>query len=172
MIFSSQLDSGATNQRVIVSANPSYGIAFGMRINEEDLVELRWARQDTDFHVEKAAQISSNQRLILDQFHGDFTHEFILDEWPPWARPFITGSLGATHMRDNSNSFTRFSFGLATGIKVYVNRHLGFRVQAAWLPILVDPEVNAFVCGGGCVVRVGGQLISQGEFSLGPALRF
>jgi hypothetical protein len=25
------------------------------------------------------------------------------------------------------------------------------------LPIWVNPEVNAFVCGGGCVVRLGGR---------------
>jgi hypothetical protein len=172
MTFTSQAGSAATNPRVIVNANPSYGIAFGMRINEEDLVEFRWARQDTDVHVENTAQTSSNQRLILDQFHADFTHEFILDEWPPWARPFITGSVGATRMRDHTNDFTRFSFGLATGIRVYANRHFAFRVQAAWLPVVVDPELKAFVCGGGCVVRVGGTLISQGEFTVGPVLRF
>jgi hypothetical protein len=171
MSFASQQQAGGSGPRIIVNANPSYGIAAGLRIDEENLVEFRWARQDTDAHVENAAP-SFKQRLVLDQFHGDFTHEYILDEWPVWARPFITGSVGATHVSSGTNSFTRFSFGLGAGIKIYANRHLGFRFQAAWLPLLIDPEVRAFVCGGGCVVRVGGTLVSQGEFTMGPLLRF
>jgi hypothetical protein len=172
MTLTSQPDSGASNPRILVNSNPSYGIAFGMRINEEDLVEFHWARQDTDLHLQDTAQRSSNQRLILDQFHADFTHEYILDQWPGWARPFIAGSVGATHLSGGSNSFARFSFGLGTGIKVYANPHFGFRIQAMWLPLLIDPEVKAFVCGGGCVVQVGGKLVSQGEFTMGPVLRF
>jgi hypothetical protein len=172
MSFAPQQQSGGRNPRIIVNTNPGYGVALGVRIDEQNLVEFHWTRQDTDAHVENAAPVYFKQRLILDQFHGDFTHEYILDEWPVWARPFITGSVGATHVSSGANSFTRFSFGLGAGIKVYANRHIGFRVQAAWLPLLIDPEVRAFICGGGCVVRVGGTLVSQGEFTMGPVLRF
>jgi hypothetical protein len=161
-----------SNARVVFDASPSYGLAFGVRLDEENLVEFRWARQDTYFHLEDTSQTSVRQRAILDQFHGDFTHEYIFDDYP-WARPFMIGSVGATHVSGASNSsFTRFSFGLGAGVKVFANRHLGFRVQAEWLPVWVDPEVKAFVCGGGCVVRLGGQLSSQGEITIGPLLRF
>jgi len=109
----------------------------------------------------------------LDQFHGDFTHEYILEDWPR-VRPFITGSLGATHVSGvEHGSFTRFSFGLG-------NWNQGLRQspprlqisRAAWLSIWVSPEVKAFVCGGGCVIRLGGKLSSQGEITSGPVLRF
>ena len=172
MSFTGQLESGATSPRVLVNSGPSYGLAFGMRIDEENLVEFHWARQDTQVHIENGTSASSNQRLVLDEFHGDFTHEYILDEWPRWARPFITGTVGATYVSGPANRFARFSFGLGTGIKLQVNRHLGFRVEAAWLPLLIDPEVKAFICGGGCVVHLGGKLVSQGEFTMGPVLRF
>ncbi len=50
---------------------------------------------------------------------------------------------------------------------------IGFRVQAQWLPIWVNPEVKAFACGGGgCVVVLGGRLVHQGEISIGPIFRF
>jgi hypothetical protein len=166
----SQVDR--SNSQVIFESSPSYGIAFGMRLDEEDLVEFRWARQDTYMHLEDVSQSSAKQRVTLDQFHGDFTHEYTLDEWPSWARPFVMGSVGATHIVGPGNGFTRFSFGLGTGIKIFANRHLGFKFQAEWLPIWVTPEVNGFVCGGGCVVRFGGSLSFQGEFSAGPILRF
>ena len=66
-----------SNARIVFDANPSYGLAFGMRLEEEDVVEVRWARQDTHFHLEDALRTSTSERAILDQFHGDFSHEYI-----------------------------------------------------------------------------------------------
>jgi hypothetical protein len=172
MRFTGQLESGGVNPAIVVNSDPSYGFAFGVRIDEENLVEFHWARQNTKLHAENLVLVPSSQRIVVDQFHGDFTHEYILDEWPRWARPFITGSVGATYVSGGPDTFTRFSFGLGTGIKLQANRHIGFRIEAAWLPILINPEIKTVVCGGGCVVHLAGQLVSQGEFSMGPVLRF
>lgn len=172
MSFTGQPESGGTNPHIVINSGPSYGFAVGMRIDDENLVEFHWARQDTKIHAENTGFVPFSQRIVVDQFHGDFTHEYILDEWPRWARPFITGTVGATYVSGGANTFTRFSFGLGTGIKFQANRHLGFRIEAAWLPILVNPELRTLVCGGGCVIHLAGQLVSQGEFSMGPVLRF
>ena len=41
------------NPRVVLDSNPSYGASFGVRLrNEDDLVEIRWARQDSYVHTE------------------------------------------------------------------------------------------------------------------------
>jgi hypothetical protein len=157
---------------LVLDARPSYGMAVGVRLNEEDLIEFRWARQNTRVRLEDGSPSSSN-KVVLDQFHGDFTHEYILDEWPHWVRPFVMGSIGATRIADTTNvGFTRFSFGLGTGVKVFPTRHLGFRVQGQWLPIVVNPEVRSFICGGGCLVHLSGTLVSQGEVAVGPVFRF
>lgn len=161
-----------SNARVVFDSSPSYGAAFGFRLDDDNLVEFRWARQDTYMRVEEFGQSSGRQRVVLTQFHGDFTHEYVIEDWPPWARPFVLGSIGATHIVGPSNGFTRFSFGLGGGVKFFANRHLGFKLQGEWLPIWVTPEINGFVCGGGCVARFGGTVSSQGEFSAGPVLRF
>lgn len=160
------------NRRVVVDASPSYGASFGVRLREEDLVEVRWARQDSHVHSEEITPQLPRQRMILDQFHGDFSHEFFIENWPPWARPFVLGSVGATHVSSSTNiNFTRFSFGLGGGIRLYANRHFGFKVQAEWLPVLTDPHV-AFICGGGCIVHIADTLASQGEVLASPILRF
>jgi hypothetical protein len=158
---------------LILDAKPSYGLAVGMRLNEEDLIEIRWARQYSYAHLEGAAP-SSNEKVTMDQFHGDFTHEYILENWSPRARPFVMGSVGATRIAGgpNNNSFNRFSFGLGGGIKFYFTRHLGWRIQGEWLPIVVSPEVGSFVCGGGCVVQLSVTAVSQGEIVSGPLFRF
>lgn len=160
------------NPRVVVDPSPSYGVSFGVRPREEDLVEVRWARQDSYVHAEEITPLPPRQRVILDQFHGDFSHEPLVEDWPWWAKPYVLASVGATHASGSTNiNFTRFSFGIGGGIRFYATRHFGFKIQAEWLPVLVDPQV-AFVCGGGCIVHVGGNVASQGEVFVGPILRF
>jgi len=160
-----------TNPRVVLDATPSYGFAFGFRLHEDDLVEFRWARQASHTHFENAYPGSPTQNATLNQFHGDFSHEYVIEEWRSWARPFVMLSVGATHVSGNPASFTRFSFGMGGGVKFYLSRHVGFRMQAQWLPVLVDPYGVA-VCGAGCVVHIGGTLSSQGEVAVGPMIRF
>ena len=161
------------NPRIVLDASPSYGVSFGVRIRaEEDLIEIRWARQDSYVQAEEIAPQPPRQRVILDQFHGDFSHEPLVEDWPSWAKPFVIASIGATHVSgDTSINFTRFSFGIGGGIRLYASRHLGFKIQAEWLPIVVDPHV-AFICGPGCIIHVGGAVSSQGEVLVGPILRF
>ena len=160
------------NPRVVVDASPSYGVSFGVRLEEDGLVEIRWARQNSYIHSEDVSLPIPRQRAILDQFHGDFSREYVVDEWRPWARPFVLLSVGATHVSSSTNSnFTRFSFGMGGGVRFYPSRHVGFKIQAEWLPVLLNPQV-AFVCGAGCIVHVGGSLGSQGEVMVGPMLRF
>lgn len=161
-----------TNPRVVLDANPSYGVSFGVRLHEDDLVEVRWARQDSYVHSNDISPPPPRQRVIFDQFHGDFSHEYVVEDWGPWAKPFVMASVGATHVSGNPNiNFTRFSFGIGGGVRFYATRHFGFKVQAEWLPVFVDPRV-AFICGSGCIVHVGGTVSSQGEVLVGPLLRF
>ena len=161
------------NPRAVLDASPSYGASVGMRLkNADDLVEIRWARQDSYIHAEDITPQPARQRVILDQFHGDFSHEAVIEDWASWARPYVLASVGGTHVSSSTNiDFTRFSFGIGGGVRFYASRHFGFKIQAEWLPVFVDPHV-AFICGPGCIVHVGGTVSSQGEVFVGPILRF
>jgi len=171
--FSSQPSSGEVSSNLLLDPSLSYGIAFGARIDEDNLVEFRWARQKTHLHTGSTVSIPFSEAAMLDQFHLDFTHEYAIEGWPVGARPFVMGSVGASRISNASNgSFVRFSMGLGGGIKFFLNRHFGVRVQAQWLPLFVDPEVVSFVCGGGCVVHLNAGLSSQGEVAIGPIFRF
>ena len=143
-----------------------------MCLHEDGLVEIRWARQDSCVHREDILPQPPRQRVILDQFHGDFSNEPFVEEWPHGVKPFVTASVGSTHVSGSTNSnFTRFSFGIGVGIRFYASRHFGFKIQAEWLPVFADPHV-AFIGGSGCLVHVGGTVRSQGEVLSGPLLRF
>jgi len=111
----------------------------------------------------------------LNQFHADFTREFIVPE-VKGLRSFLTGSVGATHIAAAHDGFTRFSFGFGAGLKQFLGSKLAMRAEADWLPILIEPEVGAWACGtlglGGCVVILNGRLTQQFQLSIGPTVRF
>ena len=163
------------NPTVVLEASPSFGFTFGVRLlpnREEDLIEVRWARQDSYLHTEDITPAPPRHRAVLNQFHGDFSHEPFIEDWPNWIRPYVLASVGATHLSSGSAiSFTRFSFGLGGGIRFYASHHLGFKLQAEWLPVLASPRV-AFVCAAGCIIHVGGSAASQGEVFVGTFIRF
>jgi len=142
--------------RVVLDANVSYGFAVGVRIRDNDVVEFRWTRQDSYTKIPDTAFVSPRARVTLDQFHCDFSHEYVWRRWVPWGRPFILGSVGATNISNGPRSGSpRFSVGIGGGVKFFVSRHLGFRMQAEWLPIFLYPQGTA-ICGSGCVVPLGG----------------
>ncbi len=173
MSFPAEPHVTGTNPRVVVNANPSYGLSFGVRLhNEDDLVEIRWARQDSDLFPEDISPSAPRQRVVIDQYHGDFSHQPFVEELPSWAKLFVLASVGATRVSSSTViNFTRFSFGIGGGIRFYPSRHVGFKIQAEWLPLVVEPH-GAFICGTGCIIHVGGTLSSQGEVFAGPILRF
>jgi hypothetical protein len=157
-------------QKITFEEGGAYGLSFAGRVNDEDIVEFRWTRQDT--HVRFNPAVTPESRISIDQFHLDLSHEYEIHEWLQ-ARPYIMGSFGLTRISGNGTfpSFNRFSFGLGGGIKVFPSEMVGFKVQAQWLPIVFNPEVTAN-CITGCVIRFGGKLGSQGELIAGPVFRF
>jgi hypothetical protein len=173
MTFATEPAIDGTSSKVVLAPSPSKALAFGFRLNDEDLVEIRWIRQNSQIRVTTPAVPLFKQNVTLDQFHLDCSHEYIVREWPEWARPYIIGSVGFTHISGTAGfvSFTRFSFGIGAGVKAFPFRHLGFKAQAQWVPLWVSPEVDAF-CGFGCIVHIGGELSSQGEITVGPVIRF
>jgi hypothetical protein len=155
----------------------SYGVAAGIRFDDFSVIEFRWTRASSDLEVETVPPVVNPlairvSNVTLNQFHGDFTREFPLEEVNN-LRPFIMASVGATHLGSENTGFTRFSFGIGTGLKFPVTSKVGFRVEAQWLPIWVQPEVSSFACGfGGCIAVLSGQLTQQFQVSAGPVFRF
>jgi hypothetical protein len=166
---------GAAEVHASLKDAASYGVAAGVRFDDLSMIEISWtrARSGLRFDTEINPLNTSLADVTLNQFHGDFTREFILEEVKV-LRPFLMASVGATHLATSNDGFTRFSFGLGTGLKFFLNSKLGVRVQAQWVPIWVDPEVRGFACvgGGGCIVVLSGKLTQQFEVNVGPVFRF
>ena len=155
----------------------SYGLAAGVRFDDFSLIEFRWTRATSTlrFGAPFAFLGASVGDVTLNQFHGDFTREFVIPE-VKGLRSFLTASLGVTHLSAAQDRFTRFSFGFGAGLKQFLGSRLAIRADAQWLPILVEPSVRGFACGtiqfGGCLVVLDGELVHQIQFSIGPVVRF
>ncbi len=165
---------GAAEVQASLNDAVSYGVSAGVRFDDFSVIEFRWTRAKSALRFDTGINplTTSLADVTLNQFHGDFTREFPLEE-VTGLRPFLMASVGATHLGAASDGFTRFSFGLGTGLKLFLNSRLGFRVQAQWLPIWVEPEVRSFACGfGGCVAVLSGRLTQQFEVSAGPVFHF
>jgi hypothetical protein len=155
----------------------SYGLSAGVRFDELSMIEFRWTRSISTLRFDAPLGFLgvSLGDVTLDQFHMDFTREFVIPE-VKGLRSFLTGSVGATHLAALNDGFTRFSFGFGAGLKQSLGSRFAIRAEAKWLPILIDPEVGGWACGtvgiGGCLVVLNGPLTQQFEFSVGPVLRF
>src|SRR5688572_22387777 len=98
MDFTADPEIEGVTARVVFDANPSYGVGFGVRFYDVNLVEFRWTRQDTQVRITGVSSPPPRQHVDLDQYHVEFTHEYVPRDWPTWARPYIMGSVGATHV--------------------------------------------------------------------------
>jgi len=155
----------------------SYGLAAGVRFDELSLIEFRWTRSVSTLRFDAPLGFvgASLGDVTLNQFHGDFTREWDITE-VKGLRTFLTGSVGATRVAAANKAFTRFSFGLGTGLKQFLGSHFAIKAEAKWLPILIAPEVSSWACGvvgaGGCLVVLTGPAVQQFELSIGPVVRF
>ena len=155
----------------------SYGLSAGVRFEEFSLIEFRWTRSTSTLRFDAPFGLlgASLGDVALNQFHADFTREFVIPE-VKGLRSFLTGSVGATHISAADDGFTRFSFGFGAGLKQFLGSRFAIRAEARWLPILIEPEVGGWACGtvgvGGCLVVLTGPRVQQFELSVGPVVRF
>jgi hypothetical protein len=174
--FDTQPDGPGQVEATLKDAT-SYGLSAGVRFDDLSLVEFRWARATSTlrFGTPFAFLGPSIGDVTLNQFHADFTREFVIPE-VKGLRSFLTASLGLTHVGAAQDGFTRFSFGFGGGLKQFLGSRLAIRAEAQWLPILVDPSVGGFACGtiqfGGCLGVLSGELVQQFQLSIGPVVRF
>ena len=174
--FKIQPDEAVAVEAALQDAT-SYGVSAGVRFDDLSLIEFRWTRASSALRfpapfVFLGASIGD---VTLNQFHADFTREFVIPE-VKGLRTFFTGSVGATHLGAAREGFTRFSFGFGSGLKQFIGSRFAIRAEAQWLPILVEPSVSGFACGtlqfGGCLLVLNGELVSQFQLTIGPVVRF
>ena len=174
---------GVPNYRAKIADTFTFGVAGGYRFTGEggegyDVVEFRWMRQNSHVTVQQAplapTPYTSNDyrpSIHLDSYLGDFSHEFTIQDTSA-VQPFVRASAGVAVLSPPPSNAPRFTFGIATVVKVFPTQHYGFRVEFEYLPVVMHTELQTLVCAGGCAVVLNGGIMNQFQVSIGPSFRF
>jgi opacity protein-like surface antigen len=91
------------------------------------------------------------------------------------VRPFFGATAGATRFSPDApglDSDTNFSLGLAGGVKLFLARNIGIRLEARAFATQVDSDSAAFCNNGTCRIFYDGDFIWQFAANAGIVLAF
>ena len=163
-----EIDRNTTSlfaEDVDVDADAVYGLILGVRPVSGLLIELLVDRQETEF-VREGELFGPPTEL----FDVEITYIHVGAGWT-WGRGdwegFLLGTIGVGHVNPDSpgaSSEDELSASFGGGLKVFANRHLGFRL-----------EVRGFwtdIASGEHILDNPGDDLYQGEVKLGVVVRF
>jgi hypothetical protein len=156
-----------------VAGDASYGFGFGVRLAPTWLVEFLYGRQETELAAVSGffGQRDRLFDLTVQHFHGAINWELM----PGKVRPFLTLGAGASGFDPDGERQSEwfFSGSLGGGVKLLFNDNFGLRLQARYLPVVLESDSDVFCPTlGTCFVSTDQTTTSQGEVSAGLLLRF
>jgi hypothetical protein len=136
---------------VEVDDGAALGVVFDARLAGGLFLELWASRQDTELSASEGLFLPAEALFDLDL---DYYHVGLLYEWTPGhVRPFIAGSIGATHFAPKAvglDDLTRPSLSFGGGAKVMFNETVGLRLEGrlvtTWVEENDDEFCNRRVC--------------------------
>lgn len=148
-----------------------YGLVIDIPYRTDSQIELLWSHAHQGLGRATALPSDPFVDLNVDYIHVGGLY---LPRGEPF-RPFVTASVGVTHMdplTPGYESATRVSFGLGAGLKWWLTRHLGLRLEARGFMTLLDSG-GAIFCGpNGCIARISGTGLGQLETTAGLVVAF
>ncbi len=157
-----------------VKDSGSFGVHLGFRVAEDGEIEFLYSRQET--RLETAGLFTGEPLFDLTLETWQAGGNYLFGEEGSRLRPYIGVGLGVTRLLPGPAPLqdeTRFCASFAGGVKVWLGRHLGLRLEARGFFTVLESDSNTFCASGeGCLVHVSGSDIDQGEFRAGLVLRF
>jgi outer membrane protein W len=152
----------------------NFGLAAGYRFTDHIDGEAQWSRQRMSAHG-KNDNGDDQGRLAgvtMNQFHGNVLLHYTSPEAK--IRPYLLVGVGGGVLSSHEafdGSISGFGFGVGGGVKAYLNRHFGIRLQGRYTLTNID---NTRWCGatGNCYTVSSNIWLNQKEFSLGTVFRF
>lgn len=91
------------------------------------------------------------------------------------VQPFFGGTAGATRLSPDApgmDSDTNFSLGLAGGVKLFLTKNVGLRIEARAFATQVDSDSAAFCINGACRIYYDGDFVWQYMANAGIVIAF
>jgi hypothetical protein len=168
--FNNDLFEAATNRSLDLDGAPVVGGVVNVGMGGGLWVEALYTRQEADVATPRSSSVpSARSRIVVDQWLAGGTQEFGVDR----VRPFLTGLLGLTRYGADGDDEVRFTIGAGGGVKVPLQRRIGFRLDSRVYSTFVDLDARAGVCGEGrCFVAVNAHVAWQFEFTADVVIVF
>lgn len=161
-----------TGNDLDLKESPVYGLSVNWHHGPNTQYEIYYSRQSTELDADGA--VTGDPEFDLDVHYLHIGGTYVFDE--P-ARPFLVATIGATHMDPSGggdvdlDSETRFSLGLGAGVKFFVTRNVGFRLEGRGLFTALSSDSRVF-CSGGCVIKVSSSGFVQWQANAGLVIAF
>ncbi len=131
---------GMDFSKLDIEDGPVFGASIGIPVMKQVDVELAWSKESTTLIGGPGIALMD---LDINQFHFNFLYTF--SESFPKTESFVLIGAGFTQFTPDSREFEsarRFSFGIGGGIKIFLLKNIGLRLQASWKPILVNRKTE------------------------------
>ena len=159
----------------------SWGLGAAFNVSDNVTLGFLFARQESQLSVFGTETLVVGD-MAVENYHGVIAYHFR----PRVARvrPFVLGGLGVTRYSQLTYSAadqprdiggdTRFSTTWGAGVKLWLGRGVGIRLQGRWTPTYIKSTSSGWWCDPywGCYVLSEVEYANQFELAAGVSLRF
>jgi len=152
----------------------AFGFSVAVQVADDGELEALFARQSTRLQADGFFTSQPLFDLAIETYQLGGNYLFRDDGVK--VRPYIGMGLGISRLvpdGPNRESETRFAASFAGGMKAYLGKHFGLRLEVRGFFTVLDSSSDVFCDSfSGCFVRTSGSELSQAEFRGGLIFRF
>ncbi len=170
--FGGSLSSPVFESVFSLGSSLGYGGTVDVAVAKGWRIELLYSRQKTDLF---AVGGGSGPRfdLAVERYMVGIEEE--KGEEGGKTRPFGVFLLGATRLVPNLGQYgsdSRFTLGIALGIKLLVSKSVGFRFEGRGFFTPVETSASLLCTSGNCLFGAAGSGLFQGDLGAGLIIAF
>ena len=165
--FGGSFTDETTGDSVDLREGGSYAVSLDFPLDASSEFQVFYGHQATEFTPWPYPTAAA--KLRLDYLHIGGT--YFPDELGHGV--YAVGGLGVTRMTPDAaglNPATKLSLNVGIGYLVPLSKNFGVRFEARGLATMLGSSTTVF-CSGGCVVRLSGSGVLQGELLVGFSAR-
>jgi hypothetical protein len=167
-----------SNQTLRLDNSSAWAISYDKELDGSRQLQLYVSYQSTHLKLDQSAVVNPPSstipaplpmKVIYFQIGG--TSFF---NGPIGRGPYLVGGLGATLFEPGSSGYSdevRPSLNLGIGYQATLGERLALRVETRGYVTLIRSNSEVF-CSGGCLFKIKGDAVTQGEVQLGLSYRF
>jgi len=169
----------ATSNRTLrLDGSSAWAISYDRSVDSSRQLQFYLSYQGTHLQLDPSAAVNplpganpAPLPMKVMYFHIGGTNFF---DGPIGQGPYVVGGLGATLFQPGSSGYgdeVRPSMNIGIGYQATLGERLALRFEARGYGTLVKSSGGLF-CAGGCLFKIEGDAVTQGEVQLGLSYRF